>query len=215
MARPGRRVLALGLALITLMVSTVLTASPAAADERDDRRARITELRSRYSGLAGSAQGRPVQYVEIRGVRNAEIEDLTLVVVGGDYAAEFEGIDVEELFLETLEGQQGRIRSATDLSGMTIGANRFLVVTTTSPGRSLQMRSPVRVLLVQGFDGAVGDDLDTDNDGALDAEPWSRVVDEVTLEAAHAFTCRGEFVEGRLNFLGNDTAGFSNRSQCR
>ena len=37
----------------------------------------------------------------------------------------------------------------------------------------------VSVLLVQDFSGALGDDLDTDNDGLLDATPWSSIADAI------------------------------------
>ena len=36
-------------------------------------------------------------------------------------------------------------------------------------------------MLVSGFSGANGDDLDTDDDGVLDVTPWSEVVDLVAL----------------------------------
>lgn len=35
------------------------------------------------------------------------------------------------------------------------------------------------LLLVEGFSGSVGTDLDTDNDGSLDAAPWTGIVDAV------------------------------------
>ncbi|HEX2251728.1 MAG TPA: lamin tail domain-containing protein [Thermoanaerobaculia bacterium] len=37
------------------------------------------------------------------------------------------------------------------------------------------------LLLVEGFTGAAGTDLDLDNDGVLDAEPWGRLVDSVAI----------------------------------
>jgi len=37
----------------------------------------------------------------------------------------------------------------------------------------------VTLLLVEGFSGAVGNDLDSNNDGVLDATPWTRIVDAV------------------------------------
>ena len=40
-------------------------------------------------------------------------------------------------------------------------------------------RPAFTVLLVSGFTGAVGDDLDTYNDGVLDAPPWTSVLDGV------------------------------------
>jgi len=39
----------------------------------------------------------------------------------------------------------------------------------------------VTLLLVEGFSGAFGDDLDADNDGVLDSTPWTRVVDDVAV----------------------------------
>jgi hypothetical protein len=39
----------------------------------------------------------------------------------------------------------------------------------------------VSLLLVEGFTGAAGDDLDTDDDGTLDSTPWSRIVDAVAV----------------------------------
>jgi predicted extracellular nuclease len=37
------------------------------------------------------------------------------------------------------------------------------------------------LLLVEGFSGSVGNDLDTDNDGLLDSAPWARIVDDLAL----------------------------------
>lgn len=39
----------------------------------------------------------------------------------------------------------------------------------------------VTLLLVEGFSGAVGNDLDLDNDGVLDVTPWTRIVDDVAV----------------------------------
>ncbi|MDH5504382.1 MAG: ExeM/NucH family extracellular endonuclease [Acidimicrobiia bacterium] len=37
------------------------------------------------------------------------------------------------------------------------------------------------ILLVEGFSGSAGADLDTDDDGTLDSTPWTRVVDDVAV----------------------------------
>jgi predicted extracellular nuclease len=47
----------------------------------------------------------------------------------------------------------------------------------------------VTLLLVEGFTGGVGDGLDTDNDGVLDSEPWSRIVDDVAVHDGGAEDC--------------------------
>jgi predicted extracellular nuclease len=39
----------------------------------------------------------------------------------------------------------------------------------------------VSLFLVESFTGAIGDDLDTNNDGSLDATPWTRLVDSVAV----------------------------------
>jgi hypothetical protein len=39
----------------------------------------------------------------------------------------------------------------------------------------------VTLLLVETFTGSQGDDLDSDDDGVLDATPWSRIVDDVAV----------------------------------
>ena len=39
----------------------------------------------------------------------------------------------------------------------------------------------VTLLLVEGFTGSAGDDLDADNDGVLDVTPWTRIVDDVAV----------------------------------
>ncbi|MDH7911663.1 T9SS type A sorting domain-containing protein [Winogradskyella sp. SYSU M77433] len=37
----------------------------------------------------------------------------------------------------------------------------------------------ITLLLVEGFTGAVGDDIDTNDDGIIDNAPWTRIVDDV------------------------------------
>ena len=39
----------------------------------------------------------------------------------------------------------------------------------------------VTLLLVEGFSGSIGDDLDTDDDGTLDSTPWTRLVDDIAV----------------------------------
>src|SRR5690606_1087072 len=37
----------------------------------------------------------------------------------------------------------------------------------------------ITFLLVEGFSGNVGDDIDTNDDGVIDNAPWARIVDDV------------------------------------
>lgn len=39
----------------------------------------------------------------------------------------------------------------------------------------------VSLLLVENFTGSLGDDLDTDNDGTVDSQPWENLVDDVAV----------------------------------
>jgi len=39
----------------------------------------------------------------------------------------------------------------------------------------------ITILLVEGFTGSSGQDLDTDNDGSFDVTPWTRIVDDVAV----------------------------------
>jgi predicted extracellular nuclease len=44
----------------------------------------------------------------------------------------------------------------------------------------------VTLLLADGFSGAAGTDLDTDNDGVLDSTPWTSLIDDVAVDDAGA-----------------------------
>jgi hypothetical protein len=46
---------------------------------------------------------------------------------------------------------------------------------------NLENGDNVTFMLVSGFTGAVNDDLDTNDDGTLDATPWTAVLDEVSV----------------------------------
>ena len=96
--------------------------------------------------------------------------------------------------------------------------------------------SPTNFLLVTGFTGMAGDDIDADNDGTPEVEPWSSVWDGVflfdgdanpdfaygsavpvgpdgTFTPAHVYRENDMFsdwVIGDFGDLGNDTPGVSN-----
>ena len=87
-------------------------------------------------------------------------------------------------------GGSGTIESATDLTGQAMGGSGFWVageasMTLATPDMvtslGFENSDNVTHLLVRDFTGATGDDLDTDDDGILDVEPWSEVVDSVAL----------------------------------
>jgi predicted extracellular nuclease len=107
------------------------------------------------------------------------------------------------LWLLEIEGDgtgSGVVDNALNLSALATGSNGLLLVgdnyTTAQPWGALvdgattlaNLSRPnnatiengtVTFLLVTGFTGAVGNDLDTDNNGTLDTTPWTTIVDSV------------------------------------
>ncbi len=90
-------------------------------------------------------------------------------------------------------GGSGQIEAVVDLMGQAfVGGDPFYLVAEdsfslggVSPDliRDLNFENSDNVthLLVEAFSGQLGDDLDADDDGVLDAAPWMRVVDAVAL----------------------------------
>jgi len=101
-------------------------------------------------------------------------DNFEYVEVAGDPATDYSAFTVLEL-----EG---------DSSGAGVVDGVFPVGTTNADGLWLAgffsnalENGTVTLLLVEGFSGSQGDDLDTDNDGLLDATPWARIVDSVAV----------------------------------
>eukprot|EP00549_Striatella_unipunctata_P002614 CAMPEP_0118692506 /NCGR_PEP_ID=MMETSP0800-20121206/11330_1 /TAXON_ID=210618 ORGANISM="Striatella unipunctata, Strain CCMP2910" /NCGR_SAMPLE_ID=MMETSP0800 /ASSEMBLY_ACC=CAM_ASM_000638 /LENGTH=114 /DNA_ID=CAMNT_0006590517 /DNA_START=1 /DNA_END=345 /DNA_ORIENTATION=+ len=87
-------------------------------------------------------------------------------------------------------------------------------------------------MLVSGFSGKLGDDLDTDDDGVLDILPWSTIIDSISLVEsltsgdkyysdivlgpdgsyvpAHAIRCDWGWLMGEFEFGLDDSPGVSN-----
>ncbi len=100
-----------------------------------------------------------MEFVEIFGSSDTDYSHFTIVQIDGD------GPFVA-----------GTIDSA-DPVGSTDGNGFF----TTPFSTNKYENGAVTLLLVEGFTGSVGQDLDTDNDGTLDGKPWSRIVDRVAV----------------------------------
>lgn len=84
----------------------------------------------------------------------------------------------------------GNIDRAYELTGMNATGNYFLIGNDNMTGATPDFFVGTNIfengdsetfLLVTDFTGAVGDDLDTDNDGSLDSEPWGSVIDAVSI----------------------------------
>lgn len=112
------------------------------------------------------------EYFELSGDADASLDGLTYLVIGDG------------------SGGSGVIENVTDLSGHTLDSNGFFVAAestftlgTADLTETLDFENSDNVthLLVDGFTGSSGDDLDTDDDGTLDTTPWTEIVDSVAL----------------------------------
>jgi len=108
--------------------------------------------------FSASTTGTDVEYVEIFGQANADFSDLTILEIEGDGSSA--GLVDEVIAVGT-----------TDASG-------FWLVSLAP--NSLE-NGTLTLLLVQGFTGALDDDLDTNDDGTLETTPWSSLLDSVSV----------------------------------
>lgn len=128
----------------------------------------INEIRIDQSGTDNS------EYFELAGLAGESLAGLSYLVIGDSSSDSF-----------------GIIESATDLSGYAIAADGFFLAAETSfalggpvdlvTALNFENSDNVTHLLVSGFSGALGDDLDTNNDGILDSTPWLSILDSVAL----------------------------------
>jgi endonuclease I/uncharacterized protein YdeI (BOF family) len=98
------------------------------------------------------------EFVEIYSNPNTDLSEYTLLEIEGDGSGA--GTIDEVITLGT-----------TDANGYyttAFAANQF-------------ENGTVSLLLVKNFTGALSDDLDTDNDGVLDATPWDEIIDDVAV----------------------------------
>lgn len=112
------------------------------------------------------------EYFELSGPPGASLDGLTYLVIGDG------------------SGGSGVIEAVVDLSGQVIPTSGFFVAaeSTFSLGTAdltanlnFENSDNVTHLLVSGFSGANGQDLDTDDDGVLDATPWTGLIDLIAL----------------------------------
>ena len=112
------------------------------------------------------------EYFELLGTPSASLNGLSYLVLG-------EGT-----------GGSGVIEHVTDLTGQSLDGNGFFVAAEATftlgtadltTDLNFENSDNVTHMLVSGFTGSSGDDLDADDDGTLDATPWTSVVDCVAL----------------------------------
>lgn len=112
------------------------------------------------------------EYVEFAGAPDTSLDGLTYLVIGDG------------------TGGSGVVEAVIDLSGQVIPASGSFVAAEASftlgtadltTDLNHENDDNLTVFLVEGFTGAGGDDLDTNDDGTLDVTPWSAILDEVAL----------------------------------
>ncbi|HKB16248.1 MAG TPA: hypothetical protein VKF62_09280 [Planctomycetota bacterium] len=112
------------------------------------------------------------EFFELAGPPGASLDGLTYIVIGDGSAG------------------SGVIEEATSLDGLEISGTGFFVaaestftLATADLTTSLNFENDDNVthLLVSGFTGSVGQDLDPNNDGVLDLTPWTAVLDRVAV----------------------------------
>ncbi len=139
------------------------------------------------------------EYFELAGNPVDSLDGLTYLVIGDG------------------TGGSGVIESATDLSGTALDAAGYFVAAEATftlgvadlvTSLNFENSDNVTHLLVEGFTGASGDDLDTNDDGVLDLMPWLLTVDCIALVetpgsgdltyCANAIGPDGTFVPGHV-----------------
>jgi hypothetical protein len=122
----------------------------------------------------------PNEYFELKGAPGQSLDGYTFITIGDG------------------TGSSGVIENIVPLNGRVIAADGFLsVAESTFPGSpgfgeadvvltgtnpiNFENSDNVTHLLVQGFTGTNGQDLDTNNDGVLDLTPWTSIADSVAM----------------------------------
>lgn len=182
------------------------------------------------------------EYVEMLGTPGSSLAGLTYIVLGDRAATATVPVDYK-----------GIVEMALPLDGAVVPSDGYLLIaepTTTfseadfitpPDGLNFEDSSTRRThLVVRGWTGTLGADLDADDDCTIDAAPWTEVVCSVvfmgffstdcsyatdlipadvtltgTFSAAHAYRCvpTGEWKVGAFDSLaGGDTPGAPNRS---
>ena len=111
--------------------------------------------------FSASTAGTDFEYIEILADSGADLSGYTVLQVEGDSSST----------------ALGAVASATPL-GTADAAGLYLA---DLAANTLQ-NGTLTLMLVEGFTGAAGDDLDTDNDGTLDVTPWTSLADAVAVD---------------------------------
>ena len=124
--------------------------------------------------LVGSASALPIinefvanhtgvdtnEYVEVVDLPNTDLSDFTVVEIEGDSTSSLGAVDDFTFGL-----------GMTDANG----------IWWTGFQNNLLENGTKTILLVEGYFGAIGDDIDTNNDGVIDNPRWAAIIDSVAV----------------------------------
>ena len=109
--------------------------------------------------FSASTAGTDVEFVEVFGPPSTNLSNLKILEIEGDSGTSLGTVD-EVVAVGT-----------TDANGYWLG----------SLAAGALENGTITLLLVEGFSGALGNDLDTNDDGVFDTTPWTRIVDAVAV----------------------------------
>jgi len=144
------------------------------------------------------------EYFELKGTPGTSLNNHYLIILG-----------------DAPDGGSGSIESVTNLTGQSIPADgHFLcykqtagtmfqdvVIDYVDAAMNMENSDNETYLLVTGFSGANGDDLDTDDNGTLNSTPWTAIVDQISLVETTNVPAAGEYYYSTTT-LGPDGSGF-------
>lgn len=112
------------------------------------------------------------EYFELSVPAGSSISTLTYIVIGDGSTGS-----------GTIEAVVGLFGVLVPPSGLFVAAESTFTIGLADLTTDLNFENGDNVthMLVEGFSGAVGDDLDTDDDGNLDSTPWTSIVDSIAL----------------------------------
>lgn len=160
LSSPWPRTVAAVLCAFTLNV-LLLIAFHAAASAADPAPPIINEFVANHAAPSSNDDH---EYIEVHGAPDTSYAGYMILAIEGDYVG---GAPTDR---GTVDG----LFSITTTSAAGYWWSGFL------PTNSLE-NGTLTLLLVDGFTGALGQDLDTDDDGHLDATPWTTLLDAIAV----------------------------------
>lgn len=130
--------------------------------------------------ISVSTTGTDAEFIEVFGRPGADLSGLSLISLDGS------GQVRQQIDLTGDTGDNGFYLMASDAARAIFGLEGDQVIANNSLTNASRT-----YLLVDGFAGAVGDDLDTDDNGTLDSTPWTTVYDSVAVvddDLPHVYT---------------------------